>query len=457
VLLYAVVAVFLLAALVLAGSNRIEALERAADVRFAVDGQARQVAKSGLLHATAWLRSQPSQPVTAFAPARDLAAAPPVDETDDPAVGLVRSFQIAPGLWGRYTVARGAQDEGYTDRNRNGLYDAGEPFDDADGNGRHTLAWGARDASSRYDEAPGMVWRLESLGEIFARPRADLALGEGPNARLAAVTIAADVRRSKSGLTATAALVTSEAEETKVKSKVVLTSPTLGLGYRKLTGAPEIHSKAKIQAPTPHAGLVGLREGDGSSDKGVKDPIQVEEVFGADLDAMKATADVLRTVPAKPDKTEPDIVVPDMATMVVTVEPTKSRKAKGLPGLLKLKSKMAIGGRGILIIDADVEIYKDRCDFEGLLFVTGRLTFESSHVSGMVVAAGETEITGAPLSSGGRHWHIQHDPVLVAQLLGLSGDYYQRRAAWQPAPRREDGLPLEELLREDRGGAASAP
>lgn len=454
ILLYTVVALFLLAALILAGTNRIEALEGTTKVGFAVDGQARQVAKSGLLHAHAWLRNQPQQPVTAFTPARDLAADPPIDETDDPAVGLVRSFQIAPGLWGRYTVRRGADDESFTDMDGDGVYDEGEPIDDADKNGRRTLAYGARDVSARYGQPPGTTWRMQSEGEIFARPRADLGLGQPPNRRLAATVLVADVRRAGVGLIPMAGLVTSEGEDTKIKSKVVIKSPVLSVGYRKKTGAPQVHGKAKLEAPTPHAGLVSLAEGDALPEKGVREPIAVEEIFGADLEEMKVLADILRTIPPKPSKKEPDIIVPDEATMVVTVEPTKSRKEKGLPGLLKLKSKMAVGGRGILIIDGDVEAEKNRIDFEGLLFVTGKLTYKSSHVRGMVVAAGETQIEGAPYSSGGRHWHIQHDPELVARLLGLAGDYYQSRAAWQPAPRTEDGLPHEDLLDATRGAPA---
>ena len=61
--------------------------DRLTRVELAGQGQARAMADAGIVDAYAWLRRQQVQPVTTFAPRRDLAAVPPVNETDDPTPG----------------------------------------------------------------------------------------------------------------------------------------------------------------------------------------------------------------------------------------------------------------------------------------------------------------------------------------------------------------------------------
>ena len=69
-------------------------------------GQGVSISTAGLVEGLSWFRHQTIQPVTVFQPKHDLWASPPVNETDDPAIGIVREFEIsrAYGLWGRYEV-----------------------------------------------------------------------------------------------------------------------------------------------------------------------------------------------------------------------------------------------------------------------------------------------------------------------------------------------------------------
>ena len=73
------------------------------------------MADAGIVDAYAWLRRQQVQPVTTFAPRRDLAAVPPVNETDDPTLGLVREVELLPSLWGRYEVRPATPAEAFVD------------------------------------------------------------------------------------------------------------------------------------------------------------------------------------------------------------------------------------------------------------------------------------------------------------------------------------------------------
>ncbi|HEX6640589.1 MAG TPA: hypothetical protein VF215_05720, partial [Thermoanaerobaculia bacterium] len=81
-------------------------------------GQATNAAGSGLNEALSWFVHQKQQPVTAFDPKTDVGGvcthipkhSPLVFESEDPAIGIVRSYEIAGQgrVWGRYEVRRTA-------------------------------------------------------------------------------------------------------------------------------------------------------------------------------------------------------------------------------------------------------------------------------------------------------------------------------------------------------------
>src|SRR5437588_2520302 len=110
-LIWALFAALVVAGIVASGTNALMAVDKMAGSEFSAEGQARSVAEAGLVDALAWFRRQQTQPVTVFAPKRDLAANPPVNETDNPAVGLLRDYEIAPSVWGRYEIRIGTAAE----------------------------------------------------------------------------------------------------------------------------------------------------------------------------------------------------------------------------------------------------------------------------------------------------------------------------------------------------------
>src|SRR5262245_27522273 len=124
-LVWALVAMVVVMGILFAGMDNLKAGSVATETRFRAQGQALDLARAGVVDAYAWFRRQTSQPVFTFAPRRDLTATPPVNETDDPAIGLVREFEISPRIFGRYEVRR------FADRDGNGRADPGEGVADA--------------------------------------------------------------------------------------------------------------------------------------------------------------------------------------------------------------------------------------------------------------------------------------------------------------------------------------
>src|SRR4029079_14455913 len=83
-----------------------------------VQGQATSAASAGLNEALSWFVHQQQQPVLTFNPVIDPGGVcthvpphnPPAFESEDPATGIVHSFEVAaPGrVWARYEVRRSA-------------------------------------------------------------------------------------------------------------------------------------------------------------------------------------------------------------------------------------------------------------------------------------------------------------------------------------------------------------
>jgi hypothetical protein len=445
VLLWGAIGTMLVLGIVLTGSQKIKALQDASGVHFAVEAQARQVAESGLVNALAWLRRQPTQPVSTFAPQRDLLADPPIDETDDPAVGLVRAFEIAPGIWGQFLVRKGQLAERFVDSNKNGYCDPSEKIYDDDGDRKRTMAWGTRDLSSFRGASAGGVWHLESEGRIFKRSDADQALGEGPNVQIAMVRLATQVRRLTVTLPGSAALIQSLAEEVDVKKGSWITSPVQAIGYRAGTGNPKISSGAKVTAPVVHGSIPALLPTGGWMDGG-KRRISVEEIFGVGMSTLRAMADVSTgTVKTSKGwkKQRLDTTIPDNALVVYTAQ-----KAKGKSSITFDKT-WPLRGRGIVVIDGDVDFKKGSASqFDGILVVLGEFKVHGpAKFRGTVIATKKSHIHGKK-----NDVQIQHDPALVQEMINHLAKYRRFKSSFEPVPAMLDERPNEQFQTERRLG-----
>ncbi len=148
ILLWATLTIMFIAGVVMAGTDDLKAVDDMTKAEFSSQGQAIEVAQAGLVDAFAWMRRQTEQPVEVFAPQLDLDAVTTINETDDPSKGLVRTFEISPGLWGRYEVLKGIPAESYVDADQNGIFDVGEGFTDTNGDGRWTTGRHTRDVTT---------------------------------------------------------------------------------------------------------------------------------------------------------------------------------------------------------------------------------------------------------------------------------------------------------------------
>src|SRR5688500_13987097 len=166
VLIWASTTMLVVGGVIMAATVNLRSLDEVTRADFSAQGQAQEVAEAGLVDAYAWFRRQQVQPVATFAPKLDLAANPPLNETEDPTQGLVRTFEITPGVWGRYTVRLGRAPEVFNDKNRNGYFDGGDTFTDTNGDGEWSPGTGTRDVTRERGLAgTGTVWLLWSEGQ----------------------------------------------------------------------------------------------------------------------------------------------------------------------------------------------------------------------------------------------------------------------------------------------------
>ncbi|HWS72794.1 MAG TPA: hypothetical protein VN605_11800, partial [Thermoanaerobaculia bacterium] len=109
-------------------------------------GQAYNAASAGLTNALSWFVHQRTQPVTSFNPVLDPngvcphtpAHVPPLNDTDDASIGIVRSYSIQDvgRVWGRYEV-------------------------------RKTVV---TDVSRRRGQSTnGAIWQIDSVGYVYVR------------------------------------------------------------------------------------------------------------------------------------------------------------------------------------------------------------------------------------------------------------------------------------------------
>ena len=138
---------------------------------FITNYQAVMAARSGLTEGLSWLRRQTSQPVTVFSPILDESAVPPVLDTEDSDIGLVRDFKISGNLWARYEVWK----EWSADPNAERLAWR-EQFDCSDV------------SVPKVGGSAGTAWRLRSVGYVYRQMDATAAFNEAPNQVLATST-----------------------------------------------------------------------------------------------------------------------------------------------------------------------------------------------------------------------------------------------------------------------------
>lgn len=410
ILIWAVLCLVLIAGIIFAGNTEYRALDEISKSAYAAGGQAHAVAEAGVIDAYAWIRRQSTQPVTAFTPQLDPEAHPPINETEDPTVGLARTFEVAPGLWARYVVARGEPPEPYSDANGNGRFDPGEPYEDLNGDRRRTPGTGTRDVTSeRGLPGAGTVWLIESLGRIYRRSDWALPLGVGPNVQVASARIATEVRRLTVIPPAAAALCSRRGDLVVVGSRGRIRGDT-AIAYAEHTGAP---TTFEGEVPGARTAVPGYSD-------------YVEDVFGVSWSLLKSMADISTS---DPEEGVP-ATIPDFSLVVIS-------------GDVKFTQKRPLRGTAIVVVEGDCEIESgSNSFFNGVLYVQGNLKARApSYLRGTVIVTGESDIQG----TGGDYCEIEHDPDTLNLLQVKMGQYRYTKARYTPAPKSEDGRADESL------------
>ncbi len=400
----AVVSVLLIAAMIVSGTQSSQARNQAAESGSAAPVRAREVALAGVAEALSWFRRQTVQPVTTFAPRLDPSASPPVNETMDPTVGLVREYEVTPGVWARYEVRLPSDEEPFTDSNANGFRDGAESFTDQNGNGVWDAAGGARDVSSeRGQPANGAVWLVEAHGELFRRPDAGLPLGDGRNWRIAYDAVATELRRMAIKPPAGAAICAQQGGQVVIGARArIRGGSSVGVATQPLTGTPVFQSGSEVTGSPATSSVPGW-----SSD--------LKGVFGLTLTDLKGMADAAVS--------DASILPANLGEYTLTV----------IEGNVSFDTARPLRGTGIVIVTGDCTLTAgSNSFFNGLLWCGGHLDIHGPcYLRGTFIGQDDIDVQGA----GGDFAEIEYDAGIVADLLTRMGTYRRSKGIFPLASR----------------------
>jgi len=247
-LIWALFFVSLTTGILVAHSIEMSANRRTMDTRYRRVELVQQVAASGLTDATSYLRRQTIQPVATFAPQLDLEADPPINDTLDPSIGLVREFEVHGNLWGRYEVRN---DEAF-------------------------------DISDNYAKSPGSVWDVGARGYLYEVVDPQVAYDEKPNRILSVTAMRTEIRGFAMSLPADAAIVIPDPDRlTMLGNSVVTGDGGIAVAYQKPTqSAP---------APTLGAAVTGSPV----TQQIIDLDLGIPALFGMREDRLRGFADVV--------------------------------------------------------------------------------------------------------------------------------------------------------------------
>lgn len=332
----AMLAVFVLATLfvmISTGLILIQISQSGLKEQLRYHGQAVNAAQAGLVDALAWFRRQSTQPVTAFAPARDMSVDPPINETDDASIGIVRDYEVSQlgSVWARYEVP----------------------------------IVSVRDVTAaRGKEGAGTVWALESRGFVYVRRDVTKGYDEAPNEILSRTIATTEIQRLSIVLPANAAIHCYRGDRVRTETRSrVFGGDDIGIAYPPSTGNPTI------------AGRVT-----GSPARTQVSPYNdaIQNVFGVTQSELVAMADiVVSSVSELPAR------IPDMTLVVVD-------------GNAVFDATNRMTGSGVLVVLGTLTVNANSYSaYNGLIYTTGAYTQNApSQVNGSIVSRSNVRLNG---------------------------------------------------------------
>lgn len=400
VLVWVTLTMIVVGGLIAASVQSELALEASGSHEAAAPAHARDVAQAGLVDALAWFRRQSDQPVTLFAPRR-VGTPPDPNETDDPTVGLVRTYEVTPSLMARYEVRLTRPAEPFVDLDGDARFTIGETYSDVNGNGKYDEASGARDVSLlRGHGTAGSTWLLESQGSLFRAVESG-PLGEGRNVRLANTGLGIEIRRMAIRPPAAAAICAASGSSVALGNRArVRGSSGAAVAYAPATGSPLLQTGSEVFGVPP---TTAVPDYDAS----------LESVFGLDLAGLKAAADA--AFDGSVDVPSP---MPEQALVVID-------------GDVVFDSSTPLHGLAVVVVTGNVTIQSgSNSFFNGLLWVGGNLIVRAPCLlSGTLIVQGSVDVRGL----GGDFAEIQQDDELLQRLLQTMGQYRFSKAVFRLA------------------------
>ncbi len=361
------------AGIVITGAVLLRAHQTKTETNFRTKGQASQFARAGLIEAMGWFRKQSAQPVLTFQPRLDLTANPPLTETNDEDIGLVREFQISGSVWGRYEIWREWEADPIPER----------------------LIWRrqmqVRDVSmARGASGMGNVWLVKSIAHVFRRNDATKQYNEAPNHVLGTAVVETEVRRMTLVPPGMAAICIGTASGSRIASKVNVQGDT---------GAAVFYRRAGSAVPSVTGGAITVGGVSGSTN--YDDSTQA--VFGVSDEELRGLAD---------DR------ITDQAAFPTTLPPQSLYHVQ-VPAL-EFSSTRRLAGNAVVYVQGDVNFRTGNMSFfTGMLFVRGNVTMsETLEFNGTLICTGTVNITGSA------DWiNITYDDAALNTLRTEIGQY----------------------------------
>jgi hypothetical protein len=379
--LLAVVGMSIVLLMLITGLSIIEISARSISGQLKYQGQAANVARAGTTNALVWFQQQPTQPVAAFAPQRNLLAVPPQNDTESPAVGIVRTFPISGmgNIWGRYEVRAANVVDVSTQRGKQGAgtiwqFDAyGMIFVDRNGSGQ--MNWTDTNGNGVFDWGePGEVVALNKVRAEAQRLSVVLPAG---NAALQAYTCSAV------NLTSGAA-----------SNRVLGSTSGTGIACRTGTGSPSYTGARVTGNPATSTGVSPYND-------------SIPSIFGVSQSELATLA---------------NFNVPDIASLPPAI-PGMSLVL--IQGAATFTTAHPLVGSGILVVLGNLTVPAGS-SFNGVIYVTGNYSQSGpSLVSGAVISHGNLTLTG-----GSDITEVDWDPTIVQETRNTLGGYRLSRTEY---------------------------
>ncbi len=335
-------------------------------------GQAANAAQAGLVEGLSWFRKQAIQPVTAFQPIVNASANPPINDSEDTTIGIVRTYQVsAPGrLMGRYEVRLGNAAAG------TGVLDV---------------------TTQKGRVGAGSVWQLESVGTIWVQNDASLpnsAYKTSPNTVLSQQTFRTEIQKMSVILPdGGAALFSANCDNVKIDNKTKIQGGSgFGVSCRPGGGAGITNNGVITGSPNIKPNSVA--------------PYSIPAVFSVSQQELTGLADV-NVAQTKDLPT----TLPAMSLIVINGNATFG-PATTVPLIRPLV------GSGILVVFGNLTINSDPSnDWNGVIYVTGNLNInEPMAVSGAIIAANASSAASIAVNSGADISEVDYSPAMISQI-----------------------------------------